>query len=297
MRRTVLTILAGAGLVVGGWLGLRGAGPLPPLGPLLDPVNGAWGAARVDPPERVEVRIPGLSAPVEVWYDRRSVPHIFATTESDAIRALGWAVARDRLFQLEAQARAAAGRLTEWAGAVALDADREMRRLGLPASAEANEQALPTDSRQRAVVDAYADGVNAWIDQMRPGDMPLEYRLLGVRPERWAPVNTMHLFARMGWTLAYGGNTERARIAVAALVGDSAAFALFPPHTPIVEPIQPNGQGAPRFEPVTLPPPGPPDEGARSVAALLPVDPTDDGEPRPSFASNNWAVAPQRSAS
>src|SRR5688572_2860353 len=252
MGRALLTVLAVLGLVGGAWVGTRGAGPLPPLVPLIDPINGAWGTARVDRAGQVDVRIPNLLAPVSVRFDRRHVPHIFASTEADAIRALGYVVARDRLFQLEAQARAASGRVTEWAGSVALPADQEMRRLGLPSSAETHERELPSDSRQRTILDAYADGVNAWIDAMQPGDWPIEYRLLGARPARWSPVNTMYLFARMGWTLAFS-STERSRVAVAALVGDSVAMALFPTHTPIVEPIQPNGQKAPRYEFTPLP--------------------------------------------
>ena len=294
MIRVLLSLLAAAALAGVSWLGVRGAGPAPPLAPLLDPVNGAWAAARVKRPDRLEVNIPNLSAPVDVWYDRRDVPHIFAATEADAMRALGWAVARDRLFQLDAQTHAAAGRLTEWAGAIAMPADEEMRRLGLPASAEKQEASLAKDSRARVMIDAYADGVNAWIDGMRPADWPLEYRLLGVRPARWSPVNTMYLFARMGWTLAFN-SAERAQVAVAALVGDPAASALFPPHSPIVEPIQPNGSKTPRFDFRPIPAPGVPDTAAKHIAALLPALP-DDGEPRPSFASNNWAVSPRRTA-
>jgi len=295
MRNTLLTVAALLGLALA-WPGVRGIGPVPPLGQLLDPVNGAWGAARDDRNDRLEIRIPSLSAPVDVWYDRRDVPHIFASTEADAIRALGWVVARDRLFQMEAQWRAASGRLTEWAGTIALPSDQEMRRLGLPASAEEQDKALNTESRQRLILDAYADGVNAWIDRMRPSEWPLEYRLLGVRPARWSAINTMHLFARMGWTLAFGSSTERTRVEVAALVGDSAATALFPVHTPIVEPIQPNGQTAPRFEFTRLPPPGSPNGTARVLAGMLPDPPADDDGVRRSFASNNWAVAPGRTA-
>jgi penicillin amidase len=295
MRRVMLSILAVVALVGVSWLGVRGAGPVPPIGSLLDPVNGAWGAARNDLPANTEARIPNLSAPVDIRYDRRGVPHIFATTEADAIRALGWVVARDRLFQLEAQTKAASGRLTEWAGSVALPADEEMRRLGLPASAEANADLLSVGSRPRALLDAYADGVNAWIDAMRPADWPIEYRLLGARPERWSPLNTMYLFARMGWTLAFGGS-ERAQLASSGLVGDSAAAALFPIHTPIVEPIQPNGTAGPRFDFSSIAPPGAPDTMARHIASLLPAAAPDDGEPRRSFASNNWAVSPRRTA-
>ena len=101
MQRALLTVLAVIGLALA-WPGRRGVGPVPPLGPLLDPINGAWGAARVERGTAIDARIPNLSAPVSVWYDRRAVPHIFAATEADAIRALGYVVARDRLFQLGA---------------------------------------------------------------------------------------------------------------------------------------------------------------------------------------------------
>jgi penicillin amidase len=294
MLRPLLNLVAIAVLVGVSWIGVRGLAPVPPLGQLLDPVNGAWGATRGDQPADAAAQIPNLSAPVDIRYDRRGVPHIFATTEADAIRALGYVVARDRLFQLEAQARAAAGRLTEWAGSVALPADQEMRRLGLPASAERNAASLSAGSRAKAILDAYADGVNAWIDALQPADLPIEYRLLGARPERWAPVNTMHLFARMGWTLAFT-NAERSQVAVAALVGENAAAALFPTHPPIIEPIQPNGDGAPRFDFRPIPAPGSVDSTARRIASVLPALP-DDGEPRRSFASNNWAVSPRRTA-
>ena len=294
MPRTFLTVLAAAALAGASWIGVRGLDPVPPLGRLLDPVNGVWGATRDDLRGDADARIPNLSASVDVRYDRRGVPHIFAATEADAIRALGFVVARDRLFQLEAQARAASGRLTEWAGAVALEADREMRHLGLPASAERNAAALVAGSRAQVILDAYTDGVNAWIDAMPPSDLPVEYRLLGVMPERWAPVNTMHLFARMGWTLAYNNN-ERTQMAVAALVGQDAAAALFPVHSPIVEPIEPNGDGAPRFDFRPIPAPGASDPVAKRIASVLPALP-DDGDARRSFASNNWAVSPRRTA-
>jgi penicillin amidase len=99
------------------WAGFRAVGPLPPIGPLLDPANGVWAsAAATNFPARQLRQIPGLRDSVTVLFDDRGVPHVFASTESDAWRALGFVVARDRLFQMEAQTRAASGRLTEWAG-------------------------------------------------------------------------------------------------------------------------------------------------------------------------------------
>src|SRR5688500_14357589 len=83
------------------YVGARSVGPAPPIGPLLDPANGAWAAVRsAELPREATVAVPGLGAETRVVYDRRGVPHIFAATEVDAYRALGYVVARDRLFQL-----------------------------------------------------------------------------------------------------------------------------------------------------------------------------------------------------
>src|SRR5262245_9188546 len=108
------------------WAGFRGAGPLPPLGTFLDPIRGAWSAvSTTEHPVVATDAIPGLGGAVEVRYDVRGVPHIFATSENDLMRALGYVVARDRLFQLETQVRAGAGTLTELVGRVAMPADSE----------------------------------------------------------------------------------------------------------------------------------------------------------------------------
>ena len=289
------TLLAAPALAAALYAGSRPVGPLPPLGPLLDPANGVWAAAR--PPARgLAAPIPGLSAPVDIRYDQRGVPHIFARTEDDAYRALGYVVARDRLFQLDLQTRAASGRLAEILGARAVALDSEPRLLGMPRAAERKLGAVAPGSPARRMIDAYAAGVNAWIDQLAPADWPIEYRLLGARPERWAPVNSVHLFNRMGYTLAYT-TTEFTRLRAAALVGQAAAEAIFPTSSPLQEPIQPNGDGKPRIERARLAPPGAPDSAAARAIALLPGPalPGDD-EGRRGFASNNWAVAPRRTA-
>lgn len=293
--------VAGALALLGAvlYLGRVGAGPLPPLGPLLDPVRGVWGAvAYATLPDSATIDIPGLAGPVEIRYDQRGVPHLYATSEEDVTRALGYVVARDRLFQMELQARAGAGTLTELVGAVAIPADSEVRHLGMPRGAEQKLAALPADSRSRRLLEAYADGVNAYIDRAPTAEWPVEYKLLARRPSRWQPLHTLNLYARMGWTLAYLSG-ERERIAAQALVGEAAARALFPAHTPIQEPIQPNGSGAPRVDRAAIPPAGAVDSAA---LALLPLWPRahaagEDAEVARSFASNNWAVAPARSRS
>jgi penicillin amidase len=275
-------------------------GPLPPLGPFLDPANGAWAAARTaDLPRRADARIPGLGDSVRVVYDDRAVPHIFAATEEDAYRALGYVVARDRLFQLELQTRATAGTLTELAGPAALPLDQEARRLGLAWSARRKFAATPASSVGRRAVEAYAQGVNAYIDGMRPAEMPIEYRLLGATPMRWRPEYSSYLLARMAWTLSYD-DPELSKLEAQARVGRAAADALYPQNSPIQEPIQPSGAPGPRFDLARLPPPGAPDTAARSLLGEVASAPrrsppagvlARDGD---ALGSNNWAVSPRR---
>jgi penicillin amidase len=283
------------------WLGARGVSPAPPLGPFLDPVHGVWAAGRGGSlTERDRARVASLGADVRVIYDDRGVPHIFASSVEDATRALGFVVARDRLFQMELATRAAAGRLTELAGARALEVDRSQRSLGLPWAAERKLAALDTSSAGWRTMHAYAEGVNAWIGSMRDEDVPLEYHLLGLRPSRWQPVQSVHLLNRMAWILAHGELELRMR-QVEALVGREAAAALFPRNSPIQEPIVPNGRREPRVDLATLPAPRAPDtreanvlgalDGLRERVRLAGVTPDDPGD---ALGSNNWAVAPRR---
>jgi penicillin amidase len=306
-------VLAGA-LYVGG----RPVRTAPALGPLLDPLNGIWSLARTaTPPATAEVRIPGVTGRVDVRFDDRGVPHIFATSTADAVRALGYVHARDRLFQMEIQTRAVAGTLSEIAGARTLDLDRTARGQGLADAATRGFDRLPAVSPAKVLATAYAEGVNAWIDGMGGADLPFEMRLLGSRPQRWEPKYTAYLFARMGLTLAYSDGELR-RAAVEALVGSAATDALFPRNNPIVEPIQPNGQRAPRHDWVMIPPAGTGDSTkARIAMADLDAARTariafgghlsdqpgdhltnhlDDHLDDVAVGSNNWVVAPRRTA-
>ncbi len=298
-RATARVAAAALVLIAMIWLCGRGVGLVPPLGALVDPATGVWALPAVaDLPRSSEATVPGTRAPVTVLYDDRAVPHIFAETEADAYRALGYVVARDRLFQLEAQTLAASGRLTEIGGRRLLDADRETRELGMPRAAERALAAMRPGTAPRVAAEAFAAGVNAYIDSMSPADVPLEFRLLGRRPERWTAMNTFHLLNRMGRTLAY--EDDLARVAARARIGGAAADAIFPARSPIQEPIQPNGQTSARFDFAPLPPPGPPDSAAAALLALLGgvrhAGGSDAARAGDALGSNNWAVAPRRTA-
>lgn len=285
-------------------------GPLPPIGPLLDPGNGVWAVAlNARFPSRATGRVPSLGDSVRVLYDTRGVPHIFARSREDATRALGYVVARDRLFQLDLQARAAAGTLTELLGPVALGADREARQLGLAWSAWRAFAALDTTSDAYRSAVAFADGVNAYIRSLRRRDYPVEYHLLGGDPMPAEPVHSLYLHRRMGYTLTYTRRIERLRERIVALVGETATDALFPLHAPIVEPVVPGGRSYPVFDSSPLPPPEMRGEAAvrgrdngRTAAAVSSLgEDARTGRAATGWGgekagSNNWVVAPSRSA-
>ena len=292
--------LVGFSILLGGlgWVGAQGAGSLPPLGALLDPANGGLAMARTaELPHEWTGKIPGLSAAVSVTYDNRAVPHIKASTIEDAYRAMGFVVARDRLFQMEMQVRAATGRVSELsARGIALDT--VARRIGLPWGAERRFAHLPAGSPAMRALEAYAAGVNAYLDQMRPAELPVEYRLLAARPMRWEAKNAFYFLARLNQTLSYALpelNVLRAEL----LVGRAAARELYATDATIQEPIQPNGQHAPRLDLRPLPDPGAPDSSGLAhtkalALALSSFGALADGEETRRAASNNWAVSPKR---
>ncbi len=312
MSKTTTLAFAALSLAVGAGttaVGAFGYGALPPLGRLLSPTVGLWAnASAEDLPASATARIAGLISTVDVRYDQRSVPHIFATTDLDAMRALGYVVARDRLFQLELQARAGEGTLTELVGAVALPADQETRRLGMPRTAERNWQQMDTTSQIGRVLLAYAAGVNAYRASLSPAQYPVEYKLLNRAPRVWEPVHSLHLQNRMGYTLAHDP-VELELLQARALVGDAAARALFDSDSPVQEPIQPAGDVSPRDMLTALPAPGAPDTAAARLVASFTAPRARGSTPLAwarnadplvaqarAFASNNWAVSPARSA-
>ncbi len=167
---------------------LRVGGPAV-LAILLIAVGLAWWLAGSGRPRRSgRESLPGLEAQVRVRWDAFGVPHVTASSGLDAARAVGWLHAGDRMLQLELSRRAAAGRLSEILGAGALAVDRRCRELRLAATATAHEAALGAESR--AWLEAYAEGVNAWL-AAGGGDLPPELRVLGVEPEPWTPTDSL----------------------------------------------------------------------------------------------------------
>src|SRR5579871_5637970 len=232
------------------------------------------------PPREQEARIPGLSGPVDIGFDSDGIPRIRAANAIDAATALGFVHARDRLFQMELMRRAASGRLSEIAGPATLGYDRTMRTLGLQRAAVADYAVLPPETK--AMLEAYARGVNAWIAARgRFGSM--ETLFLGT-PEPWQPSDSLLWGETMGLWLSLNWRTELSRQALAGHVPQRLIDELWPP----------TDGGHPE---ASIPPTVQHAEAAmaHALAQVLPRFP----EPYtlPGSASNEWAVDGQHTAS
>ena len=133
-------------------------------------------------------RLLGLHERAEVLRDGFGVPHIYAANDYDLFFLQGFVTAQDRLWQMDLYRRAAAGRLAEILGEPGLESDRFMRTLGL-ARAAALDRAVISASTL-AVLQAYADGVNKFLEQH--GDsLPVEFLILGYKPEPWSAQDSL----------------------------------------------------------------------------------------------------------
>jgi penicillin amidase len=153
--------------------------------------------------------LPGLSAEVRVVRDSRGTPYIHAETFQDALRAQGFVAGQDRLFQLETAKRAATGRLAEVFGAgpgdVVLNLDREARVIGFHRLGERQADVLAP--RPRANLQAYVDGLNAYIET-RASTHPLEFQLAGFEPEAWSQADMLAVMYFLGWSSSANFDAE-----------------------------------------------------------------------------------------
>ena len=145
-----------------------------------------------------------ISAPIArqatIVRDSLGVPHISAGGWEDAIFLQGFVTAQDRLWQMDAMRRAAAGDLAEVFGTIGLEADREARRFRMRRIAEAHYRTLP--AAERAVFAAYARGVNHFIETHR-NRLPLEFTLSGYEPRPWSAVDSILVGLQMYRTLTF----------------------------------------------------------------------------------------------
>ncbi|AGA80601.1 penicillin acylase family protein [Echinicola vietnamensis] len=262
-------------------------GQVPSLGYLMDPYHGFWqNAYSEDELAQETLSLEGLHAPVTVVYDQNLIPHVFAETEADLMMAQGYVTAQHRLWQMEFQTRAAAGRISEIVGSAALDFDRMQRRKGLGYGAEMGLQFLKEqEPATLELIHAYTEGVNRYIDQLDLSRMPVEYKILDYRPEEWTPYKTVLLLKYMADMLV--GDKDLEFTNLRHVLGGAMVDRLFPDipldNDPVIE-----ADHEWDFEPLPV---HRPDSVAYPDFSLL-MDPMP--APEPGVGSNNWAVAGEK---
>ncbi len=171
---------------------------LPAIGKLVDPINGCW--ANAEPTGKnftTDLKFPALKNNTTVWLDDRLVPHIHARNDHDIYFMEGYIHASFRLWQMDMETRAAAGRVSEVVGKKAFDYDRKQRRKGMVYGAERSLQAMESDPRTKLMMDAYSEGINTYIKGLKYRDYPLEYKLMGFEPEPWTNIKSALLLKYM----------------------------------------------------------------------------------------------------
>ncbi|WP_172328710.1 penicillin acylase family protein [Mangrovicoccus sp. HB161399] len=228
----------------------------------------------------------GISAPVEIVRDTYAVPHIVGAADEDVYFGLGFAHAQDRLWQMTMFRRTAQGRLSELFGERTAGIDDLLLRLGLYKAAEAS-LAVQSPETKRAL-EAYAAGVNAWIDQVNDralGRGAPELFLFGADVARWRPADSLAVMKLMGLQLSTHLSSEVQRARVALVLPPERVKDILPESPQTVAALE---------DFASLFPAGPakdaPYDLAQAFLSPLPA-------PGAAGASNAWAASGKRSAS
>ncbi len=261
-------------------------------------------ARRAFPQTQGVVRVPGLDAAVEVRRDPWGVAHITASTTHDLFFAQGFVHAQERFWQMDVRRHLARGALAEMFGPAFVQDDRFFRSLGWSEVVQAEWQALTPD--EQAVLQAYADGVNAYLAGREPADLGVGYALLGLvhpayRPAAWTPQDSLLWLKLMAWFMGSNWSQEIERALLLRHLTPQQVAALYPPYPrdlPVIVPEFPVGP-----PPVPLPPPPAGDLPPAALDALAATAAALDGLRAryglafPAGGSNAWVVAGQHTAS
>ncbi|MCB0696426.1 MAG: penicillin acylase family protein, partial [Chitinophagaceae bacterium] len=273
------------------WLN-KPIGANPAIGKLLDPVSGFW--ANAEPADKdftADLTFHSLKGDASVWYDDRLVPHITATNDYDLYFVQGYIHAYFRLWQMDLQTRAAGGRVSELLGPKALKYDREQRRKGMVYGAEQSLKAMEADPRSKIALDGYRDGINEYIASLRPADYPVEYKLMGFKPEPWENLRTTLLLMYMADDLAGDVHDIGLTYYLQNILSKEQVAFFFPEKISGSTPVIPAGT---KFDPVSMQQAAVPegDKWAKVDFKKTPEDNSESGK-----GSNNWALSGSRTRS
>ena len=250
-----------------------------------------WRLWRPLPQRDGSMTVRGLSQRVAIVRDADGVPHIRATDERDALFALGYVHAQDRLWQMEFQRRIVGGRLAEILGPAALDTDRLMRTIGFARAGADALRSLPPETR--SLLDAYVAGINEYLSTRSGWNLPVEFALLRFAPAPWRPEDVLGWQKAMGWSMSMNWREELLRLRIASRVGVDSTLDLLPasvPGGPIVLPQYAGAADAAVRRSKTRAPARAPlatDRISFLFSSLFPFEPAVGG-------SNNWVVSGSR---
>jgi len=189
-----------------------------------------------------EIHLTGLDGPVNVYRDGMGIPNIYATSAHDLFMAQGYVHSQDRFWQMDFWRHIGSGRLSEMFGKSEVETDAFLRTLGWAQIAE--QEYAVADPEAKAMLDAYTEGVNAYLARRSGTQLSLEYGILKLlnssyKPEPWTPVQTLTWAKSMAWDLGGNMSAEIERAILLKSLPPEYVDELFPPYPsdhPVVVP-------------------------------------------------------------
>ena len=240
----------------------------------------------------------GLNAAVDVYRDQMGIPHVYATTAHDLFFAQGYVQAQDRFWQMDAWRHIGSGSLSEMFGSGQVETDAFLRTLGWKETAQAEWDGMSAEPR--AILQAYTDGVNAYLKDHDSTALSLEYAVLKLlspsyKIQPWTPVNSLTWGKAMAWDLRGNMDEEIERAVLLKTLTPQQIDELFPPY-PSDHPVIVNqiGNGTPsvfndgssRLRNFKFPMQRWPRFNTMQVCLIRALGPSNDG-----IGSNSWVVS------
>ncbi|MBE9602126.1 penicillin acylase family protein [Pedobacter sp. MC2016-24] len=264
-------------------------GDTPPLLKFLNPFTGFWqNAEPFSINAKTKLVLKGTLKDVNIAFDDRMIPHIFAQNDHDVYYAQGYVTAMHRLWQMDFQTRYAAGRLSEVVGKKAIELDKYQRRMGMVFGAENSLEGMMADPHSKEMILAYTAGINAYIHSLSRSKYPVEYKILDFKPEDWTPIKCALLLKQMSAVLAMGSD-EFYMTNIRKHFGTEVVKNLFPDYPFKEDPIIPVGTKW-DFKPLPIP------EAPASASEIITGD-IQTKQKEEGIGSNNWALSGAKTAS
>lgn len=271
------------------------------LGGLLSPIGGIWNSSnQAYYPKYMEIKDSSLQSQVVVYRDHMGIPHIFSASEADFAFAIGYLQAQDRLFSIDVQLRFVKGRVAELVGEEFLAYDKEARLIGFNRIGAEMWNALKTHPDPQApyitfLIQRFCDGLNRYIADITPNNLPMEYLYLGIQPTRFVPEDICSLASYMAYMLSFSSHDLQVTQLANALGKDTLfelmPYELFPFDVPVIpEFSSPADIGDPIIKG-----PSQPEEDLSLKALMAELTLSNMGHLRSWFeefggCSNNWVV-------